>query len=416
MQRVPPEVLQSILLLLPINGKLLELALASKRLSSVLLDSLAFPRLHFKTQFFSSRLPIWNFLDSSNIHGAGWSRLPTSYKAAIFEYILAADCDLENVLDEAADPTEVAFDVALIDPERWLSSGPMLYKIYQWIEREPSEFRMELHGSCLFRWTCYLGSIDLARCLLQSPHVDPTSRNETAFGSAAYRGHIEIVRLLLHDGRCDPASDDNYAIRFASSRGHADIVELLLSYTPPVPAFKGSIGLLVDTPRIDAGAGNNFAIRLAVLGNHVHVVHVLLSCPDVDPAVEENYCVKLAAEEGFAEILRVLVADPRVDAAASGNHAIRTAAWMGFAECVEVLLSCQTVDPAGALVLAAEQGHVEVCRALLSSSHRWTLEEKRLAFLQASSNGHDTIIKLIQELECNETSIPLWNTSLVLKS
>ncbi len=58
----------------------------------------------------------------------------------------------------------------------------------------------------------------------------------------------------------------------------------------------------------------------------------------VDPSAQDNYAIQLAAEYGHTEVVRLLLSDSRVNPSAQYNYAIKWAAYYGHTEVVKLLL------------------------------------------------------------------------------
>lgn len=106
-------------------------------------------------------------------------------------------------------------------------------------------------------------------------------------------------------------------------------------------------------------------------GDLHRVCRVLWEC---DVEVEGPAAMATAAERGHVEVVRFLLSQPGIDPTAHENGALRHASDSGHIEVVRALLADPRVDPSWqdneALRLAAAGRHVDVVKLLLCSSPR----------------------------------------------
>jgi hypothetical protein len=125
----------------------------------------------------------------------------------------------------------------------------------------------------------------VVKLLLADERVDPTARDNWAFGHASSDGHLELSKLLLADGRVNPASNHNAAIRTASFNGHVEVLKLLLAD---------------EHPATDA----NYALIHMIRFGLVDMVCLLLEHPAV---VVTEKAMSAAADRGDADIIALLL-------------------------------------------------------------------------------------------------------------
>ncbi|XP_063372338.1 ankyrin repeat domain-containing protein 50 [Cydia amplana] len=217
----------------------------------------------------------------------------------------------------------------------------------------------------------------------------------TALHAAARAGRASTCCVLLRAGaRADaPDADAWSALRAAAWAGHTEVVEVLLEF-----------GCDVDC----VDADNRTALRAAAWSGHECVVSRLLAAgADPDKADAEGRTPLIAAAYmGHADIVRALL-----DAGASVDHADedgRTALSVASlcasgAACAALLLErgadvsrCDR-DRATPLLVAAFEGHTEICELLLE--HEADLEAAdalgRTALWAAASAGHARAARLL---------------------
>ncbi|XP_053621795.1 ankyrin repeat domain-containing protein 50-like isoform X2 [Plodia interpunctella] len=233
----------------------------------------------------------------------------------------------------------------------------------------------------------------LKRC----PHlVEATdSIGGTALHCAARAGKASCCAALLAAGARSDANDaDGWsALRAAAWAGHTEVVEVLLEF-----------GCDVDC----VDADNRTALRAAAWSGHESVVSRLLAAganPDAADA-EGRTPLIAAAYMGHADIVRALL-----DAGATVDHADedgRTALSVASlcatgAACAASLLergaSVQAADRdrAAPLLVAAFEGHTEICELLLEAEADIEAQDVagRTALWAAASAGHARTVRLL---------------------
>lgn len=213
------------------------------------------------------------------------------------------------------------------------------------------------HAACVDKLiaACESGSItDVEESLAAGadPRIDCSERSREYNGAlrrAARNGHVAIVKRLLADARVTP---DATAFSDAAKAGHVTVLQVLLEDDRLMPSTKDE------------------AVWLAAGSGHAAVVDLLLTAGRADPAAGENRAIITAAARGHVSVVTLLLKHPRVDPHADGDSA---------------------------LVLAAREGHVEVVRELIEDE-RWPTFSRCNAADRAAANGHEDIVKLLEEM------------------
>ncbi|KAJ3075348.1 hypothetical protein HDU98_008432 [Podochytrium sp. JEL0797] len=349
---LPPEIVQEILVYLPLErDTLVATALASRRLFVFFSDS-HFARRHVSHQLgsFYPRNDLWAFLDAKGIRHAAFAALPIAYQTALTGEILQFD-DWFGI-------------------KGWVGSDMTTNKMWylRW-KLDPER------------------ALEIMRDLLDDKkHFNPTSQKNRSFRWACRSGYLGVVQLLLQDGRCDPCADDNYAIQCASESGEIEIVRLLLA----------------TSPSVNPGSNHGYAIKLASRHGHETVVSRLLQDPRVDPTENMDEAIRNASANGHAGVVRLLLTDLRVDPSIFGNYSFREACHNGHADVVRALLADPRVDPnfiQGARNLplsdACSNGREEVVRVLLGDARIDPTANSGEATWNALAGGFEQIVKLL---------------------
>ncbi|KAJ3025014.1 UNVERIFIED_CONTAM: hypothetical protein HDU68_007562 [Siphonaria sp. JEL0065] len=377
----PPEMIEDVLLQLPIDSNLTAIASASKsQFAPFLLGNASFAKRHFRHKVSSSDT-IWEYMDEANIKFDGWLSLPFNYMLAIYADILTAPVriiDRKGVKTVGKDATK-----NIVHPRRWenLPSHTAL-RIMKTLVRDPND---PLDTSCNdnrpFRWAAYQNQVQVVDFLLtECPNIDPNVFNHQVIGKVAEYGYAEMVKRLLQDSRIDPTSDDNYAIQCACEDGRVDVVRVLLedgradpssdqNYAICYASQKGRtdvVKMLLDDPRVDPSASDNFSIQRASWRGHTDIVKLLLSDSRVNPTASNNVPLRVASEYGHFGVVKVLLADHRVDPTAKDNEAFRKAVENWHFQVVDLLLKDGRVDVS--LETGSPMVHLCIQRAL-----KWNL-------------------------------------------
>ncbi|KAI9327991.1 hypothetical protein BDR26DRAFT_874663 [Obelidium mucronatum] len=298
------DILEHILVHLPIDASLITTALASKQmLAPFLLTSVAFARRHVRLQHQQSHLGFWKFLETANLQVGNWPNLPVCYRIAIYREVLQ---------EPAARESDVA------KPRNWRTDDPLLaHKISTYLINDSSLVVTCNENRCIVYGTAS-NMVGFVRKCLTVAAVDPCVYDHYCIKASAQCGFMEIFKLLIADPRVDPnvgLKETNgieaIPIIGAADSGHTEIVKILLS-----------------DPRVDPRINNGFALWLACRKGHVEIVRLFLADGRVDPTSRRQNlcCLAVAARTGNLTFVNDLMECPRVirkeDLAAAAQEAI----------------------------------------------------------------------------------------------
>ncbi|KAJ8706276.1 hypothetical protein PYW08_010902 [Mythimna loreyi] len=226
--------------------------------------------------------------------------------------------------------------------------------------------------------------------------VDATdATGGTALHTAARGGRAQAAAVLLRAGaRSDAADADGWSpLRAAAWAGHTEVVEVLLEF-----------GCDVDC----VDADNRTALRAAAWSGHEAVVSRLLAAgADPDRADAEGRTPLIAAAYmGHAAIVRALLdAGAHIDHADDdGRTALSVASLCASGcACAALLLerganvSLADRDNATPLLVAAFEGHTEICELLLEAEADVEAVDAagRTALWAAAAAGHARALRLL---------------------
>jgi len=152
--------------------------------------------------------------------------------------------------------------------------------------------------SCVLRWACSQGRIDIVQMLMKRS-CNPAAKENEAFRVACVNGFTEIVDILLKDSRVNPCDKENEAFVSACKHGHTTIVKRLIRL-------------------VRLGEEGEYALRYACAKGHVDIVRLILTCTNIDPSLRGNLALKWAntlynmnSSACAKEIIDMLVNDPR---------------------------------------------------------------------------------------------------------
>ncbi|KAI9350659.1 hypothetical protein BDR26DRAFT_929979 [Obelidium mucronatum] len=327
LNHLPSEVIQSILLLLPLEPQaLITVALASKHLfASTLLLDLFFARRHFLS-ILNAHCPslkypsIWEFLDARKIKNQGFLAFPFIYKAAIYNEITHSKkwehADSFDQSEHQHHPTPPSKELDFFDNERWnvdpRTALRIMKTLFNTIPRSSINiFNPRIHNSRPFRWACRLGHVEVVEWFLEKELVDPSDDGNHAIECAV-----------------DASTHENLCIILAAQEGHVGVVERLLSLR-----------------NVDPGADDSAALLMAVRNKRMGVIPLLLRDPSVNPWVNDGEPLEIAVTTGQVEVVNMLLADPRVMMEEPDHHFAMIALELENADVVEALLNGGCVDP-----------------------------------------------------------------------
>lgn len=219
----------------------------------------------------------------------------------------------------------------------------------------------------------------------------------TALHYAAAAGNRFAAEDLLKSDASSNAMDirDLTPLHYACKHGHVRVAERLVG-----------LGVKVDLQDHDGLS----PLHLAALNDHGDVVHQLVQL-EGSTHVKDNYGrlpIHCSAMEGHENIVKLLKADAKATDN-RGRTALHYAAWFGRIGVLDLLMSdaCPNVDleaadylNATALHLAAEKGHDEIVRRLISNGAKteatvrlWDSTPLHLA----AARGHRNVIVCLVE-------------------
>ncbi|KAJ3294320.1 hypothetical protein HDU79_011193 [Rhizoclosmatium sp. JEL0117] len=343
---LPPELLEQIIIHLPIDNSLIGLSSASKHFFRIM-KTRSFARMHLHTQVVrSGHSTIWEYLDQANIRSYRWKFLPLNYKIAVYAEMLKAD--------DWVEPEEsVEEEDNLMWYFRWPLDGDTALRIFQVLI---GEMDVSCQRNRAVRWMARLGCLEAVKLLLGDERVDPSDDSNYCIQYAAEMGRVSIVRLLLKDPRVNPCE----ALEAAASNNQAEVVQLLLTDRRVNQSDKGNISFAVACDRgysgvvqallknsrvpTDINLQLDCLTRSSMCG-HADVVELLLKDSRVDPSfgLPETSPLVAAAEFGHVEIVKLLLADLRINPACGNNMALRRAEDNWHQPVIDVLLADERV-------------------------------------------------------------------------
>ncbi|KAJ3236520.1 hypothetical protein HDU78_004613 [Chytriomyces hyalinus] len=298
---LPRELLEQILVNLPINDYICEVALSSKMLSQILLTDLAFARTHF------DRRACVEPGGMNEIHIALdliLDTLPITYLAILFQSVLEDheqlykdDWVVGSSWSVVSQPVADKL-VAHLSPILEKQAVP---RLLQWIyeSQYPSSVAAMMiladnedlplshtvvHSFMLHAITC--GWREVVQSLMDR-RFEVLNHGNHALETAADQDNCEMVALLLQDRRVDLSFMDYRIINCINSLEMAEV-------------------LLLDD-RIPNGQ-----FLLSVLQGDIEAVEAMLAEKDWDPSQPSDWSLKFATNQNRPDILEALLADERV--------------------------------------------------------------------------------------------------------
>ncbi|KAJ3019254.1 UNVERIFIED_CONTAM: hypothetical protein HDU68_010742 [Siphonaria sp. JEL0065] len=449
---LPQEVVEEIVLHLPVNCHLTSVAFASKEVfARLILHSLPFARRHLlKVDY--TKIATFDVQDEESVRV-----LPLTYQSFILGRdlsVLCTDClegkgkemegsetgeeemedsevESENEMEYSEAGSEGVFEVGSEDEMEYSGSEGVFEWDYESEEDYSSasqqgengygtrlnqydfgsKFCFDLDGWDMPSSTASL----LFSYLLSNPHYfDPTCQNNMLLRLSVERNYATVVEMLLADARIDLSTHNvgSQALCIACQTGSFEIARLLLSHPYVDPCYCDNLPLvlaskfghsrivdaLLATGKVEA---NSSAILVASTHGHADIVATLLRIlPDFDKAAASgSRAVVAAVDGGFMETVRVLLDFKFGDPAAFKNRAVISASRLGYTEIVKLLLCHPKVDPSTdnnyAIRQAAANGHTKIVKLFLAIPSVNPFAENNEAFLYACRNSHAKVVKLL---------------------
>ncbi|KAI9332803.1 hypothetical protein BDR26DRAFT_868943, partial [Obelidium mucronatum] len=413
-ESLPNELIQEVLLQLPINDRLLATSLTAKSFATFLVHSPLFARKHFKHSFSSSRSScIWCFLHSNGIKRlpqkqiSHWDTLPKTYRVAIYKELLSSET--------CACPTGPR-----VDARYWALGHETAFVVMNQLLTSPfPSFDPSCNKSRAIRWSALNFDVDTVKLLLKDPRVDPTLCDNEAILSCALNHPLapSLLSVLLADPRIDPAAIDHLLLRNFSDRGNDGLVCLLLQ------DFRMKTVLLENQDLLElvltnggiavwklvlfsSGRMDVVVLRQQVYDKIEHgsqsldaIIELVIQDGRIDLSEDDCLALQIAVENRRGGVIRLLLADPRINPSALENEAVRIASRIGMVEGVRILMSDPRVDPSAmnneAIRIASKEGHVDVVRLLLMDARVNSAARENEAIRNAAANGHASVVKLL---------------------
>ncbi|KAI9341216.1 hypothetical protein BDR26DRAFT_934208 [Obelidium mucronatum] len=307
---LPREIIQLILVQLPINTNTVAIGLASK----FILAPLVFADLGFACWHLRERLAlndglntIWDFYEedyrrnhlyplayNENAYLKWWKSLPLVYKCAIYEVLMEAP--------------------------NWVG-------LRKWTNRTPDDFgshyyyrhqgHIHVFATPNLQWPGLRSfqsqslAMRAVKLLVERRSFNISTQNNRMIRWAAINGYDQVVGFFMgqcHDSKLDPTAEDNQALRLACDNRHVLVVKLLLSDSRVDPSccFKKAM----ETPH---ETGRNQVLRLLLAADQA-----------IDPSTNNNRPLVLAVKSQDVEMVKFLLRDSRVDPMAGLDAAIGT--------------------------------------------------------------------------------------------
>ncbi|KAJ3017506.1 UNVERIFIED_CONTAM: hypothetical protein HDU68_011607 [Siphonaria sp. JEL0065] len=471
--RLPTELAQQILILLPIDQHLKAIGFASKCFGQSLFTSHEFASVHMKEHLarirktslllgpVKTRQTFWNSLSFvyqciTFIEMVLARKVPTTIKISaskgmqLFKYCCEACPELKwslQTVEFAAANGHVEVvnlwfenSCSSLSYVNGLSNGPLhLALLNEHMEivdlfMGRYDFNPSDCGGNILALGSRVGNVGFVKRLLSDSRLTREAVEKSAKQSldwAAEKGHIDVVLQLLEDPRVNsiPRVTDD-AAHIALNNGHLNVVDCLVERSAFDPsalievASKSGYLSVVQTCLQDSRLSlneNNCLINASNFG-HVDIVQLLLKDLRINPSWQQTprqlTALGYACKQGRLEIVRLLLSDDRVNPTEGDNMALLEAATHGHLDVVQFLLSDTRVDPSAennqALHAAIDSGNFQVVNELLLDPRVDPTENEDFnsALYYAACQGNAPIIKrLLQDRRVNPRDV-LLNASV----
>ncbi|KAJ3247686.1 hypothetical protein HDU78_003492 [Chytriomyces hyalinus] len=326
---LPREVIEQVLLHLPIDAHIRKVAMSTRMMSQILLHDLHFARTHIERRCFiqseeALHLELEEILDT----------LPISYLAVVFQLLLV--------------------DVNGLQLHRWnFRKSPWQELSQERGEKMVARLSAVLEKENLPRlleWLCeWRNSSNQAATTILKDHVELFADHEFMI-HAVTKGWTDVAQLLVDRG-FNVSNYGNDVLEQAADLDHWEVVSILLQDKRVDPTLRNCMLLshirsvqmanaILQDPRVMNGS----FILSALLGQ-VEQVKGALQDPNWDPREPAYYCVKFAVKFNRPQSLEALLSDERMLLDADIQRmSIKFAVDHGFWDVYHVLLRYAQFD------------------------------------------------------------------------
>jgi len=285
-------------------------------------------------------------------------------------------------------------------------------------------------GHTVMHWAVYKGKESIIRSLLAYPElIDKYDTDgNTPLMLAADQGQLETCRILLKEG-ADPTAineEGESALFFAAGSGNDEIVKLLLDNDPlnflfenknnyaPALMFAAHRGhlrvcqvlLKAEADPLKTNSEGLNTIHIAVRGGKIEIVRLFFDRELIASKTKNgSTSLMLAAQEGHQDIFEALLKEG-ADPLATNEDGWSTMHWAAVAGKVKIvqmlrvhkqLIDLRDKRDVTPLILAAQEGHSDVCELLLKAGANpfATSESSMNAMHTAAVAGKVKIVQML---------------------
>ncbi|KAJ3240833.1 hypothetical protein HDU81_002686 [Chytriomyces hyalinus] len=402
-QYLPREVLEQILLHLPIDAHIRHTAMSSAMMSHILLHDLHFARKHLETRCCTQSERVL-YLELELI----LDTLPISYLAVVFQSLLV--------------------DMNGLKMYNWnFGSSPWQALSQRRGEKMVARLSAQLQKENLPRlldWLCeWKHSSNLAAATILKDHVDLFADHDFMV-HAVTKSWTDVAQLLVDRG-FEVSTYGNDVLEQAVYLDHWEVASILLQDKRVDPTI-GNCSLLSQTRSLemaktvllDSRVTNGLFILSALLGQ-VEAVKTALQETNWDPREPAYFCVKFAVKFNSPETLEILLSDERMVLDDEIQRAsIKFAVEQGFWSVFHVLLRYAQIDlhddDWGLLHLLCEKDNLDAFKAFESHERIKPLmgeDQRHLALHRCCISGSIKILEYL--LSQPDTDLDINSTELI---
>ena len=243
-------------------------------------------------------------------------------------------------------------------------------ELFQYLIEKGSDIfiKTKNNSSCL-HFAAKVGGLKICRAVLQNYNFDINARDDDGFTvlhSAAWSGDSELWQYLIENGSdiFSKTKNGRSCLHIAAEQGHLKICRVLLENYNFVVHGRDDDGLAV--------------LHSAALGGDLELFQYLIeNGGDVFSKTKDGRsCLHLAAEKGHLNICRALLENYNFDIHARDDDMFTVLLRATCSEDLELMeyliengsnIFSKTKDGRSCLHIAAEKGHLRICRALLQN-------------------------------------------------